>query len=82
MHNPRTNEADAIRQNKEKIFAAPAFFPSPLVGEGDEIERSEMEPGEGLRSIDRKRPLTRPRYFVSCAPSPTRGEGKKLVQTG
>jgi hypothetical protein len=52
MHNPRTNGGGLNRQNNEIIFAALAFFPSPLVGEGGEIERSEMEPGEGLRSID------------------------------
>jgi hypothetical protein len=31
-------------------------LPSPLAGEGGEIERSEIEPGEGLRSIVEKDP--------------------------
>ena len=39
---------------------------------------SEFETGEGLRSIDRKRPLTRLRF--ATAPSPTRAEGKRLAQ--
>jgi hypothetical protein len=29
------------------------FYPSPLVGEGGEIERSEMEPDEGSASAER-----------------------------
>jgi hypothetical protein len=32
-----------------------SFFPSPLVGEGGENERSEVETGEGLRSVDREK---------------------------
>ena len=32
------------------------LFPSPLAGEGGSNERSEFETGEGLRSIDRKKP--------------------------
>src|SRR5947209_14985729 len=45
--------------------------PSPLVGEGGEIERSEIEPGEGSASAE-----TDPSPASLCsAPSPTRGEG-------
>src|SRR6185312_2185378 len=49
--------------------------PSPLVGEGGEIERSEMKPGEGFspRTHKWREPLIR-----RCAPpSPARGEGKE-----
>jgi hypothetical protein len=37
---------------------------------------SEFETGEGLRPIDRKRPLTQPNARrMQVMPSPTRGEG-------
>jgi hypothetical protein len=40
------------------------------------INSAEFETGEGLRSIDRKRPLTQAiMKLLPVMPSPTRGEG-------
>src|SRR5579883_3073111 len=49
------------------------FLPSPLVGEGGEIDRREIEPGEGSQSVDR---TPHPARTFSAPPSPARGEGK------
>jgi hypothetical protein len=38
---------------KPNSARAGVLFPSPRVGEGGEIERSENEPGEGFVSADR-----------------------------
>src|SRR5579872_629673 len=50
------------------------FLPSPLVGEGGEIDRREIEPGEGSQSVDK---TPHPARTLSAPPSPARGEGKK-----
>jgi hypothetical protein len=36
-----------LRDAAKRLLLSTIFFPSPLVGEGGEIERSEIEPGEG-----------------------------------
>jgi hypothetical protein len=48
---------------------------SPLVGEGGEIERSEMKPGEGFLSAA-KDPSS---GADKVRATPTRGEGKKRL---
>jgi hypothetical protein len=65
-----------VRQYGDR--SARFMLPSPLVGEGGEIERSEMEPDEGVCNRG-DRPLTRLRCFASQPPSPTRGEGIFLI---
>ena len=52
-------------------------FPSPLAGEGGEIERSEMEPGEGAGSHPHvaRRPLTRFARRCSLSTLSHDGEG-------
>ena len=52
------------------------LFPSPLVGEGGEIEWNEIEPGEGALMSGCCYPSPASRLCRS-APSPARGEGKK-----
>jgi DNA helicase-2/ATP-dependent DNA helicase PcrA len=59
---------------------AGATLPSPLVGEGGEIERSEIEPGEGARETHVEDDIPSPASPLrGSAPSPTRGEGKEVT---
>src|SRR5262249_46002026 len=71
----RVSCGSGARCDETHLRAACSGVPSPLAGEGGEIERSEIEPGEGSFSLDGPLPLTRPRRFAARAPSPTRGEG-------
>jgi hypothetical protein len=44
----------ASGETEDDMRASLSFFPSPLVGEGGENERSEIGPGEGLLRHCRK----------------------------
>src|SRR5437763_4546720 len=45
-------KASGLGMVRQYPVAVQLFLPSPLVGEGGEIERSEMKPGEGSVSAD------------------------------
>ncbi|MGA7073820.1 ATP-dependent helicase [Bradyrhizobium sp.] len=54
--------------------------PSPLVGEGGEIDRREIEPGEGSLALGDATANPSPASPLRVsAPSPTRGEGKEAM---
>src|SRR5581483_5040125 len=52
------------------------FLPSPLAGEGGEIDRRKIEPGEGSQSVDK---TPHPARTLSAPPSPAREKGKGVL---
>jgi hypothetical protein len=73
---PSRKHRNRDRSSTRLLIRMTLFFLLPL---WEKVARTKSAPDEGLRSIDRKRPLTRPRCFASWPPSPTRGEGKKRL---
>ena len=61
----------------------PFVSPSPLAGEGGEIERSEIKPGEGLPSHDTEEPLSplNALHFGHPLPQGERVSASRLEET-